>query len=117
AETLVIAHALWAYGRGTGLDLRLQPGNADLEKLVEIAADDAQETQPLEQGRRPIFSLREHATIERELSQFAVQIEFRQFAWVVHSNVKCMVVVFSVSAFSLAPRRPESDVMLRLRRR
>ena len=60
-------------------ELLLQPGDADLEELVEIAADDAEEAQPLEHGDRRILREREHAPVERELRQLA--IDRRRIGW------------------------------------
>ena len=77
AEHLVGPHALRADRRRAGLDLGLESRDADFEELVEIAADDAQETQPLEQRRRAVCRLRQHAPVERELAQLAVEIELR----------------------------------------
>ena len=42
--------------------LLAQPRDADLEELVQIAADDAQEAQPLEQRDRRILRQRERLT-------------------------------------------------------
>ena len=60
-------------GRG---DLRtqllLEAGDADLEELVEIAADDAAEAQALEQRDVGVLREREHAAVEREQRELAV---------------------------------------------
>jgi hypothetical protein len=54
-------------GRGNlRAQLLLQARDADLEELVEIAADDAAEAQALEQGDVGILRQREHAAVERE---------------------------------------------------
>ena len=55
------------------LELLLEPGDTDLEELVEIAAHDAQETQPLEQRRMRILGLRQHAAVERQDAELAVE--------------------------------------------
>src|SRR5262249_57615597 len=52
--------------------LLAQPRDADLEELVQIAADDAQEAQPLEQRDRWILRQREHAPVERQLRELAI---------------------------------------------
>ena len=65
---------------------RLQPGDADFEELVEIGGDDAQEAQPLQQRRRAVLRLRQHAPVERELAELAVEIQLRDVAWLVHQQ-------------------------------
>ena len=53
-------------------ELLLEPGDPDLEELVEIVADDAEEAEPLEQRGRRILRERQHPAIERELRQLAI---------------------------------------------
>ena len=65
--------AVRAGGDAAQLDLFLQPGHADLEKLIEIAADDAQVFQPLQQRNGRVFSLRQHSAVEFELAELAVK--------------------------------------------
>src|SRR6478672_2592606 len=48
---------------------------ADLEKLVEVGAGDAQEAQPLEQRHRRVLRLRQHAEVEVELRELAVGVQ------------------------------------------
>ena len=50
------------------LDAQLlaQPRDADLEEFIQIAADDTQETQPLEQRDRRVLGEGEHAVVEGE---------------------------------------------------
>jgi hypothetical protein len=76
------AHGLEHLGRraavGPGLrqpelDLLLQPGDADLEVFVQVGRDDGDEAQPLEQRHRVVRRLREHAAVEREETELAVQ--------------------------------------------
>ena len=55
------------------LDLLLQARDADLEELVEVRRDDAEEAQPLEQRHRLVLGLREHAAVEFERLQLAVE--------------------------------------------
>jgi hypothetical protein len=54
-------------------DLLLQAADADLEELVEVARDDAQEAQALEQRVARVLGLLEHAAVEGEQAQFAVE--------------------------------------------
>ncbi len=54
------------------VDLRLQPGDADLEELVEVRRADRQEAQPLQQGIGGIPRLHQHAIVEVEPAQLAV---------------------------------------------
>src|SRR5262249_58882804 len=51
------------------LDLR----TANLEEFVDIAGQDAEEAEPLEQGNPPILGLRENALVEREQRKLARQ--------------------------------------------
>ena len=76
-DHLIGAHAVGADRGGTGFDLRLEPRDADFEKFVEIAADDAQELQPLEQRVVAVFRLGQHPAIEGELAEFPVEIKLR----------------------------------------
>ena len=54
------------------VELRLQPGDADLEELVEVRRADRQEPQPLEQRVRRVARLFEHALVEIEPAQLAI---------------------------------------------
>ena len=45
-----------------------------LEKFIDIAADDAQETQALQQRQVDVFRLRQHAHIEFEQGQLAIEV-------------------------------------------
>ena len=56
----------------------LQAGDADLEELVEVAGGDAQEAQPLEQRQRLVERLREHALVELEQRQLAIDVVLRR---------------------------------------
>jgi hypothetical protein len=56
-----------------------QAGNANLEKLIEVGAGDAEKTQPLQQRGILILGLFEHAPVEFELAHLAIDIELRQF--------------------------------------
>ena len=59
-------------GRHCARSCSFKPGDADLEELVEVAADDAQEAQPLEQRNVRVLRQREDAPVEREQRQLAV---------------------------------------------
>ena len=52
----------------------LQARDADLEELVEVARGDAEELQPLEQRHGLVERLREHALVELEQRQLAVDV-------------------------------------------
>ena len=53
--------------------LLAQAGHADLEELVQIAADDAQEAQPLQRRHLRIRRQRQHPPIERQQRKFAIE--------------------------------------------
>ncbi len=55
----------------------LQPGDPDLEELVEIAAEDAEELEPLEQRRAGVERFVEDPPVELEPGELAVQVERR----------------------------------------
>ena len=57
-----------------GLDLLLQAGDPDLEELVEVVREDRDELQPLQQRERGVLGEREHARVELEPRQLAVQV-------------------------------------------
>src|SRR5207245_10896150 len=52
-------------------DALLQLGDADLEELVEVARQDAQEPQPLKCGNPPVLGLGEHPLVERQNGELA----------------------------------------------
>ncbi|CAI8777556.1 hypothetical protein EMIT0P176_10315 [Pseudomonas sp. IT-P176] len=65
---------------GTGLfagegDLFLQPGDTNLEELVQVAGEDQQELQPLQQGIGLIQRLFQHADVELQLRQLAMDVQ------------------------------------------
>jgi hypothetical protein len=65
---------------GTGLftgegDLLLQAGDADFEELVQVAGEDQQELQPLQQRVGLIQRLFQHADVELQLRQLAVDVQ------------------------------------------
>ena len=56
------------------LDALLEAGDADLEELVEVVRRDAQELEPLEQRDFLVERLCEHALVEFEQRQFAIDV-------------------------------------------
>ena len=56
-------------------DVVAQHGDLDFEEFVEVGIRDAQEAHALEQRHRLVLCLREHAEIEFELGEFAVEVE------------------------------------------
>ncbi|MNN36124.1 hypothetical protein D3C81_1500040 [compost metagenome] len=65
---------------GTGLftgevDLLLQAGDADLEELVEVAGEDQQEFQALEQRVALVQRLLQHPNVELQLRQLAMNVQ------------------------------------------
>ena len=73
-------HLVRTDGRRPGFDLRVQTGDADLEKFVEIATDDTQKFQALEQRIAAVRRLCQYAPGERELSELAVDIKLSRGA-------------------------------------
>ncbi len=61
-----------------GLQQFLEAGDADLEELVEIGARDAQELHPLEQRNAAVLGLLQHALIELQKRQLAIDVELRR---------------------------------------
>ncbi|MNZ27383.1 hypothetical protein D3C78_446010 [compost metagenome] len=65
---------------GTGLftskvDLLLQARHADLEEFIEVAGEDQQELQALEQRVGLIQRLLQHADVELQLRQLAMNVQ------------------------------------------
>ena len=58
--------------RGTELQQLLEPGDPDLEELVEVRGADAQEPQPLEQRHARVLRLGQHPGVELQRRQLAV---------------------------------------------
>ena len=73
-ELLVGGPAVGRAGDLAGLDLLAQAGDADLEELVEVAREDGQELDPLEQRVALVARLVEHAGVELEPRQLAVEV-------------------------------------------
>ena len=70
---------------GAGFDdarvaLLHETGDADLEKLVEVAAGDGQKAHPLDQRMAVALRLFEHAAVEREPAEFAIEVNRRRRA-------------------------------------
>ena len=55
-------------------ELFFEPGHADLEELVDVAAEDREELRPFEQRDRRILGEREHPGLELEHRQFPVEV-------------------------------------------
>jgi hypothetical protein len=60
------------------LELLLDSGHPNLEELIEVAADDAQETQALKQRRARISGLPEHPPVEGEQTDLAIEEVLRR---------------------------------------
>ena len=54
--------------------LLLQPGDPDLEELVDVLAQDGEEAHPLQQRQRLVLRDRQHPLVEVELGKFAVDV-------------------------------------------
>jgi hypothetical protein len=76
-ERLRRGGAVGSGGVGTQFDLRFESRDPDLEKFIQVIADDAQEAQPLEQRHFRILCLGEHSLVELELGQFPIQVKLR----------------------------------------
>ena len=73
AEDLERGEAVGTARRRPQLDLLLQARDADLEELVQVRGDDAKELEALEQRHRAVVGLREHAAVELEGLQLAIE--------------------------------------------
>lgn len=58
----------------------LEAGTRILEEFVEVAGNDAQEAQALQQRHALILRLRQHAAIEGKQAELAVKVVFRREA-------------------------------------
>ena len=65
-------HAVGGRAVAAHLDLFLEAGDADLEEFVEVAGDDAEEAQSLEQRHARVGDLGQDAAVEGEQRKFAV---------------------------------------------
>jgi hypothetical protein len=52
-----------------------EAGDADLEEFVQVGRGDAQELEPLEQRQRLVLRLRQHAPLEFQQRQLAVEVK------------------------------------------
>ena len=69
--------ALGALGADAGPDLRPETGDAHHEKLIEVVRRDRQEPQPLQQRVAAVGGFLEHAPVEIEPGELAVNETFR----------------------------------------
>ena len=74
AELLDLVEAVGRVAAHPGRELLLQAGDADLEELVEVGAEDREELRPFEQRERGVLGEREHARVEVEPGQLAVEV-------------------------------------------
>jgi hypothetical protein len=72
-EHLVWKHPIRSKSRRLELDMLLQTRNSYLEKLIKIATDNAQESQPFQKGHVLVFSLSQDTAIELDLPEFTVK--------------------------------------------
>ncbi len=77
AEFVLRLDAVGVVAGQPGVDQLHDPGDADLEELVEVAAGDGQELDALEQRVGLVLGLFEHAPVEPQPRQFAVQVQGR----------------------------------------
>jgi hypothetical protein len=61
-----------------GADLLLEAAHALHEELVEIGAHDGEKLDPFQQGRPRVLGLVEHAPVERQPGQLAVEVPLRR---------------------------------------
>ena len=73
-ELLARGHPLGGGDEDPRRGLLLQPGHPDLEELVEVLAEDRQELRPLQQGRGGVLRQGQHARVEVEPGQLAVEV-------------------------------------------
>ena len=74
-ELLGGGQAVGAAGVGAGLVQLQDAGDANFVEFVEIAGDDGHELDAFEQGIALVLGLFEHAGVEVEPGEFAVDIE------------------------------------------
>jgi hypothetical protein len=74
SQLLAGGHAIGRRLRQRGVDLLFEAGDPDLEKLVDVLAQDRQEANPLEKRERLVLGHGEHAFVEVELGQLSVQV-------------------------------------------
>ena len=78
-ELLLGRPAVGRTGDAAGLELLTQAGDADLEELVEVAREDRQELDPLEQRIPRVARLVEHPGVELQPRELAVEVGVRAF--------------------------------------
>ena len=72
------AHAVRSERCCARLEPMLEPGDSDLEELVEIGRRDTEKLQALEKWDGRVFRLMQDAHVERELRELAVDVIVRQ---------------------------------------
>ena len=87
AQLLDLVHALLRGRPDPGFELLLQPGDAYLEELVEVGAEDREELRALEQRQRGVLRERQHASVELEPRELAVEVAGRAGRGVVDVRV------------------------------
>ena len=75
AELRLRRHAVRRALHDAGRDLPLQPGHPHLEELVEVAAADPEELEPLQQWRPGVERLVEHPPVELQPGELAIDVE------------------------------------------
>ena len=73
-QLLDLVESVGCVAAHAGRKLLLQAGYPDLEELVEVRAEDREELRPLEQGQRRVLGEREHARVEVEPGELAVEV-------------------------------------------
>ena len=76
-ELCLGGHAVGRTLDDAGRDLPLQAGHPDLVELVEIAAEDGEELQSLEEGGSGVERLVQHPAVELQPGELAVDVERR----------------------------------------
>ena len=74
AELLDLVQAVRRIAAHAGRELLLQAGNAHLEELVQVGTEDREEFGPFEQGQRRVLGQRQHASVEIEPGQLAIEV-------------------------------------------
>ena len=98
----------------------LMPGDAHLEELIQVRADDAEELHPLQQGVLRVERLLQHAVIELQPAQFPIdemsRAESHRFCFGFHDRQQGNRRPGFGKSQSVAGRRapPESQLLNRL---
>ena len=109
AQLLDLVDALGRRRADAGLELLLQARHAHLEELVEVGAEDREELRALEQRQRGVLGEREHARVELEPGELAVEVAGRAGRGVVGARVHGRMVGGS------PPRRAGTERRVRIR--